>query len=162
MCHWLIYCTEYILPYTSILYSAEQISGGGGCVGVGVCIFCLPFQPLCSLTPIQFYILPARLTHAHTEKHALTQLLLYTPSHMQADELGAYLHPHNYTHAHTHTRLKKQLFLCYFFWLDCNNGVSPVNPNVCDWVTDWLSGDLTSSLTLASCATMCHHFLYLL
>ncbi len=102
-----------------MFYSAEQIKGGGRCGG-GCSAFLL-FQPLCSLTPVQFYILPARLTHAHAETHThshnLHRVLHHTCKHTSGEHIST---P---THAHTHT---KNNCFCFALYLA---GVQVIRPS---------------------------------
>lgn len=93
--------------------SFEQIKWGGGSEGRGggYWNFCFPFQPLCSLTPVQFYILPARLTHTHAgKKNAHNSRNLHFTLHHACERTSkgsTYRLPHCYEHG-------QKTIVCFF------------------------------------------------
>lgn len=106
--------------YTIMFNSFEQIKWGGGSAGGGgYWNFCFPFQPLCSLTPVQFYILPARLTHTHAgKKNAHNSRNLHFTLHHACERTSkgsTYRLPHSYEHG------QKTIvcFFLHFFFVCC-------------------------------------------
>lgn len=98
--------------YTIMFNSFEQIKWGGGSAGGGgYWNFCFPFQPLCSLTPVQFYILPARLTHTHAgKKNAHNSRNLHFTLHHACERTSkgsTYRLPHCYEHG-------QKTIVCFF------------------------------------------------
>lgn len=87
--------------------------------------FCQTFQPLCSLTPVQLYILPARLTYANTDTHwHKSRRMGHSIIHAGPRAGNTYLRPHT---------ARKQLFffLCPFNEV-CPGRLLDTRPFVCD------------------------------
>lgn len=114
MCYWLVFCTEYILPYTSMFYSGQQIKGGESAF-----LLAVPTTLLFDSCPI-LYSASSPHTRPHRNTRICTVPTVYRITHASRWVGSTYLHPHSYTHTHGQKNNCFFLLFFHFIWMLLN------------------------------------------